>query len=231
MLFVGDILQLPPVNGVPVFQSIPNQVVALRLGCITTVNIWKKTVVYDELTINERQKSDLTYFKILDEVRRGSTSEESIKILQERVIHMPVVQKYSELKDQGKAPICLFLTRKACEKVNTQLLNSLPSKIIQLHCTDEIDEASAPFKWNKRAQQHLKLLNKDCNMTAGLEQVLNLAVGARVMLRRNINTEYGFVNGAIGTVLAITSASVTVKFDNIPEPYKVTKIKSRFCVL
>ena len=53
MLFVGDVLQLPPVNGVPVFQSIPNQVVALRLGCITTVNIWKETVVYDELTINE----------------------------------------------------------------------------------------------------------------------------------------------------------------------------------
>ena len=79
MLFVGDILQLPPVNGVPVFQSIPNQVVALRLGCITTVNIWKETVVNDELTINERQKSDLTYSKILDEVRRGSTSEESIK--------------------------------------------------------------------------------------------------------------------------------------------------------
>ena len=231
MLFVGDILQLPPVNGVPVFQSIPNQVVALRLGCITTVNICKETVVYDELTINERQKSDLTYSKILDEVRRGSTSEESIKILQERVIHIPVVEKYSKLKDQGKAPICLFPTRKACEEVNTQLLNSLPSKIIQLHCTDEIDEASAPFKWNKKAQQYLKLLNKDCNMTAGLEQVLNLAVGARVMLRRNINTEYGLVNGAIGTVLAITSASVTVKFDNIPEPYEVTKIKSRFCVL
>ena len=32
-------------------------------------------------------------------------------------------------------------------------------------------------------------------------------------------------------MLAITSASVTVKFDNIPEPHEVTKIKSRFCVL
>ena len=144
---------------------------------------------------------------------------------------MPVVEKYRELKDQGKAPICLFPTRKACEEVNTQLLNSLSSKIIQLHCTDEIDEASAPFKWNKKAQQHLKFLNKDCNLTAGLEQVLNLAVDARVMLRRNISTENGLVNGARGTVLAITSASVTVKFDNIPEPYEVTKIKSRFCVL
>ena len=32
MLFVGDILQLPPVNGTPVFQQVPNKVVALRLG-------------------------------------------------------------------------------------------------------------------------------------------------------------------------------------------------------
>ena len=218
MLFVGDILQLPPVNGVPVFQPIPNQVVALRLGCITTVNIWKETIVYDELTINERQKFDPTYRKILDEVRRGFPSEEAIRVLNERVIDKPVVDKYNELKDLCKAPICLFPTRKACEEINTQLLNLLPSEIIQLHCVDEIDEAAAPCKWNKNAQQHLKLLNKDCNMTAGLEDVLHLAVGARVMLRRNINTENGLVNGAIGTVLAITSTCITVKFDHITEP-------------
>ena len=74
-------------------------------------------------------------------------------------------------------------------------------------------------------------MNKDCNMTAGLEEVLHLAVGARVMLRRNINTEAGLVNGALGVVLAITNGYVTVKFDNIVEPYQVTRMKSRFCVL
>ena len=55
MLFVGDILQLPPVNGTPVFQQDHNKVTSLRLG---SVNIWKETVLYDELTINKRQKSD-----------------------------------------------------------------------------------------------------------------------------------------------------------------------------
>ena len=231
ILFFGDLLQLPPVNGVPVFQRVPSTVVALRLGCITTINIWKETIVYDELTINERQKSDEAYTNILDKVRRGFPSKEAIKLLSERVIEKSVVDIYNELRDEGKTPICLFPTRKACEQINSQLLKLLSSKIIEIKCIDEIDEAAAPYKWNKKAHEHLNHLNKDCNMTAGLEEVLYLAVGARVMLRRNISTESGLVNGAIGTVLAITNAYVTVKFDNIMEPYQVKRIKCRFCVL
>ena len=112
------------------------------------------------------------------------------------------------------------------------MLATLPAESVALWCTDEIDEAVATSKWNKRAQERLKQMNKDCNLTAGLEEVIHLTVGARVMLRRNLDTGAGLVNGAIGTVLAIRSSSrVTVKFDNIEEPYDVTKVKSRFCVL
>ena len=69
-------------------------------------------------------------------------------------------------------------------------------------------------------------------MTAGLEEVIHLAVGARVMLHRNVDTGAGLVNEAIGSVLAILSSSrVTVKFDNTEELHDVTKVKSRLCVL
>ena len=79
------------------------------------------------------------------------------------------------------------------------------------------------FKWSKRATEEMKKLNKDCNLTAGLEAVLQVAVGARVMLRRNIDTGVGLVNGALGTVISIKAHHIIVKFDNIPKPYEVAK--------
>ena len=54
ILFVGDLLQLPPVNGLPVFSKLTSKAVSNKLGCISAVNIWADTVTYDELTINER---------------------------------------------------------------------------------------------------------------------------------------------------------------------------------
>ena len=47
MLFVGDILQLPPVTGSPVFEKLCNKLIANRMGSIASVNIWKETIVYD----------------------------------------------------------------------------------------------------------------------------------------------------------------------------------------
>ena len=56
ILFVGDLLQLPPINGLPAFCRLNNQTIASRLGCITSLNIRKDCITYDELTINQRQK-------------------------------------------------------------------------------------------------------------------------------------------------------------------------------
>ena len=76
----------------------------------------------------------------------------------------------------------------------------------------------------------MELLNKDCNLTAGLEAVLYLAEGARVMLRRNIDTKTGLVNGSLGTVRWVKKQFVSVKFDHLPQPTTITRVKSKFQV-
>ena len=66
MIFVGDLLQLQPVNGNPVFERITNKTLSYKLGCAASVNIWRDSVIYDELTINERQKKDNEFFNVAE---------------------------------------------------------------------------------------------------------------------------------------------------------------------
>ena len=91
VLFVGDILQLLPVNGQPVFARLDNKAIGIRLGCMASVNIWRDTVVYDKLTINERQKNHVQFVKVLDEVRRGYPSTNVIECLKSKVIEGTLV--------------------------------------------------------------------------------------------------------------------------------------------
>ena len=111
------------------------------------------------------------------------------------------------------------------------MLRKNDSKVHDIYCIDEIDEAAGNRKMTKKVIEHLDKLNTDCNTTAGLEAKLSLAVGARVMLRRNIDTKAGLVNGAIGTVLSVAAQHVMVQFDNIPVSCKIEKVKSRFMVM
>ena len=231
ILFVGDLLQLPPVRGSPIFEKVATKSILSQLGCAAAINIWRDCVLYDELTINERQKNDPQFTSMLDCVRRGCPTQDTFDVLKQRVIQVPISDKFSELQQSGKAPVCLFPKRKACDELNSVMLRKNASNLHEIYCTDEIDESAGNRKMTKKVVEHLDKLNADCNMTAGLEAKLTLTVGARVMLRRNIDTKAGLVNGAIGTVVSIAPQYVTVQFDNMPTPCKIEKVKSRFIVM
>ena len=156
---------------------------------------------------------------------------DSLSHLHKRKIDGSVAKKFKELSESGFHPVCLFPTRKACEEHNMNMLSILDAKLEHLICTDEIDETTSTRKWSKKAYDALKKLNKDCNLTAGLEAELVIAIGARVMLRRNLDTKRGLVNGSLGTVTAISSQHVTVKFYHISEPCPIERVRSKFMLM
>ena len=96
---------------------------------------------------------------------------------------------------------------------------------------DEVDETKSSKKWHKKAAEQLDKLNKDCNNTAGLQAVVKVAVGAHAMLRHNIETKGGLVNGAIGTILSILDRCISIKFDYANDPYDIERVKSAFMVM
>ena len=137
------------------FDKLNNKAVVSKLGCMTSVNIWKETVVYDELTINERQRKDTQFCGLLDGVRRGCVSEECTKTLEERVIQGPIADKFEELMQSGRSPVCLFPIPKAYEEFNTEMLSKLQCKAVEICCTDEVDETKGMNEWSKKEAEEL----------------------------------------------------------------------------
>ena len=111
------------------------------------------------------------------------------------------------------------------------MLCQLTSNIQEIACTDKVDETNSTCKWDKGINKILQKLNTNCNNTAGLEAKLVLAVGARVMLCRNIDTKAGLVNSALGTVQKIMPSYMRVLFDHNNLCHDVELVRSKFMVV
>ena len=111
---------------------------------------------------------------MLDYVRHGIKSDETISSLSQRVIKVPI-EKFDELQEAGCALVCLFPTQEACNDFNNKMLQSLSNSVKEILCCDLVDESGSMRKWNKKTAEHLEKLNKDLNDTAGLEVLLKLA--------------------------------------------------------
>ena len=88
MLFLGDLLQLPPVFEGPVYTPLTAKLTQKYTGCVGAVNLWRDLFSYLEWTINMRQKDDKQFVGLLSRVRLGCIVNEDIKVLNERKIQL-----------------------------------------------------------------------------------------------------------------------------------------------
>ena len=242
LLFLGDLLQLPPVFEGPVYNSLSSELTAKLTGCVGTIDLWRKLFNYDELTINMRQKDEKEFVEVLSRVRLGYVTSEDVTLLQKRKISIrsdtlsgrmkEVVQTLNMLPNDT---VCLLPTRHMCNELNREVLRSLPGNEIRLLAIDTVD---CPTYLRQKVSKKLEKCSDDSTVTAGLENVIIIKVGCKIMLRRNIDVTLGLVNGSIGTVSSVKYSidqcnvvdAINIKFDDGKEQV-LEKVSSKFQVL
>jgi ATP-dependent DNA helicase PIF1 len=173
---------------------------------------------------------DPKYFELLNRIRIAAPTEENIEKLKANVINIPEnLNKTNEaaitLKrkiDNNEAYLCLCSTNEEVDAINDKMIEILKPELIYAE-----DKEKKRKTRNKRKPKKKKKTSE----TAGLEEVLTIGKGARVMLRKNLNTLKGYANGSLGLVTDMKHDSkgnitkILVEFDcdkNKPDRKPVT---------
>ena len=88
IILFGDLLQLPPVRENSPYIELSSAEVTKFIGSMGNFNLWQNLFTYDELTINMRQKNDITYSKILSRVCLGFLTQNDLLQLQSKLIKL-----------------------------------------------------------------------------------------------------------------------------------------------
>ncbi|XP_065648802.1 ATP-dependent DNA helicase PIF1 isoform X2 [Hydra vulgaris] len=142
-----------------------------------------RDVVHETVVLKKVFRQKLVGFvSLLNRLRIGYLTPLDIEVLQ----HC----KDTAFPDDGIKATCLFPHKASCDKLNQAELSKLPGKMFTFEAVDW-------FK-NSMAQEQL-------NKTSRYFKVLNLKVGAQVMLLNNLSVSTGLVNGARGVVTKFMS--------------------------
>ena len=173
VVFAGDLYQLPPPGGDPCFCS----------------SLWTSLELC-ELEGNQRAAEDPEWAALLARVRIGKWTDADIEILRGLKIRRDGKDRVAD------GAVHLFATRRAVNEENERYLDEhLERTKAELHECPAIDvsvKTGAPLK--------PELAWAEPENTGGLEGLLKIAVGVRVMLRFNIDVPDKLVNGACGIV-------------------------------
>ena len=206
VLAVGDFHQLPPVRKQPVYAFSKDSYKRLN-----PTHLWRDLFLLYELTEIMRQKNSKDFAQLLNRVRLGPAhcTESDIQVLKSR-------ETTSDCSDYPEDALHVFSSNADVDNHNINMLRKLTSPIREIKAKDTV-------KGIITDKEKLPISSKSSE-TGGLREYISLAVGARVMLTKNIAVGDGLVNGVQGTVTGFIEAhpqqgsappaAVLIKFDN-----------------
>ena len=180
VIICGDFLQLPPVE-----KDQPSE-----YPFAFHARSWP-SVIRRQYILNRvfRQKNP-EFVRMLQEIRLGTPSSQTIDALRSRIMPpRPIFEGVKKALHQGDLePISLYPTNVSVDRLNNQRLSALPFPTVRFSAVESGEE------------MYRKQLDSACLAPLLLE----VKVGAQVMLLKNLSFEDHLVNGSRGIVMGYT---------------------------
>lgn len=200
---IGDLAQLPPVLMKPIFSNTGST--PMELNGRRAFQDFRHAVVLRE----SQRQADPSFRAALDELALGQCSEEAFERYRQRFSYRVPPAEQRLFRDA----LHIFSVNKGARDYNLSRLERLGRPVARIPARHNNDTAAVASD----------------AAAGGLSKTLHLSVGSRVMLRANLWTQAGLVNGASGTVAGIVysegsrppdvpPAVIMVKFDRYTGP-------------
>ena len=183
VVVVGDLAQLPPVTGSPIFKS----------------SIWK---LFYPLFLHQpqRQQNQLEFYNMLQNIRLGNLTEEIWEKLQ---------RKHESFNPNRPIDLLLNTTnivgyRETADKINRLVCNTLPITQEKFMISHAIDTVNGE-QWNAN------LTEKNFKSKTNLPLSVRLQQGAKVMYLNNSKANLNIYNGTIGVITDVNVESKLVR--------------------
>ena len=173
VILFGDLYQLRPVRGSYVFAC---------------KELWHLFIPHF-LTENVRQIENSTYANMLNRIRQGIIQETDITLLKQRQIDIKELNIISNL-------LHIYPTRKQVENHDHDQQEKLCNNYLTISASHFFSDSDI----SPGMQASDSYIPKDDRLAGGLPLLLRLSKKTPVMLLRNLYTEQGLVNGAMGVV-------------------------------
>ena len=191
LMLVGDLLQLPPVKARAIFKKpkteknrIWSEITSEEGTAIG--DLWGQCEVV-VLTTNFRQGQGNPWTELLNRLRVGESTEEDIKFLASR---QPSLLSKLEYDQATHA----FFRNKDVLKHNTRMLRKVKSKLVEIKALYDVPKGS-----DYQPQVNEWGIIGDSNFS----EIVQIKIGARVMLIFNVCISDHLVNGSLGTVFGL----------------------------
>jgi len=186
IILLGDLMQLRPVNGNWIFEQPPVYQ--------AEVHLWKLFKII-ELKSNMRQRSNDPLLNICNRLRVGELDFTDIKLLEQQVICPENIENF-------KDAIRIFPTKAQVNSYNTEKVEEMKQGGLQMFSIHSVDTYASGKNEGQIAPRACS--SEKINQCGGFENSLELAIGSKIMLIRNLNVSHGLVNGSIGIVRGFT---------------------------